>query len=273
MTTVDLVTGLLGAGKTTFIKGYIDYLKRNGIDCAVIENEFGRAGVDTALLMDTGVRISELTGGCICCGLKVDFVQALLELSAGFQRIVVEPSGVFTLGDFYDVMSAPAVQKCCKIGTVVTVVNGSAQLNEDDLKLFTAQITGTGVALLNRGAKNNCDVPVIVDNGLTDEDYERIMGFAPNIDPSIKADIDHASIYQSCSLTPTRSFSQEEVEGIIQSLFSPECGEVLRVKGTMGDLFVSATRGYTTVTPGSGEPMLNVIGRQLKRKKIKELLK
>ena len=67
MVTVDLITGFLGAGKTTFIHRYIHYLKKQGISVGIIENEFGDVGVDSELLKDDGCQISDLSGLCMCC--------------------------------------------------------------------------------------------------------------------------------------------------------------------------------------------------------------
>ena len=274
MITVDLVTGLLGAGKTTFVKGYVGFLKRSNINCAVIENEFGREGVDTAMLLDTGVRVAELAGGCICCGLKVDFLEALVELSKTYARVVVEPSGVFTIGDFYEVMFAPAVRECCQVGAVVTLVDGSACLSPDDQTLFEAQMCGTGMVVLNRNAAwgEGVTVPIIVDNGLSDDDFRRIMESTPNLSQSIKTDINHATIYQSCSFTPQQNVPLEQIEHIVRAMFLCDCGEVLRVKGSTGGAFINATPGSVAITPGGGVPMLNVIGRRLNRRAIRALL-
>ena len=79
MVPVDLITGFLGAGKTTFLQKYTDYLARQGIRFAVVENEFGAAGVDTAALQAGGQphAVYELTGGCICCTLSGEIIGAV----------------------------------------------------------------------------------------------------------------------------------------------------------------------------------------------------
>ena len=99
MVPVDLITGFLGAGKTTFLQKYTDYLARQGIRFAVVENEFGAAGVDTAALQAGGQppAVYELTGGCICCTLKQSFHEMLSGLAGRYARILVEPSGLFNL--------------------------------------------------------------------------------------------------------------------------------------------------------------------------------
>lgn len=76
MTKVDLVTGFLGTGKTTFIKKYADYFIRKGEKIGIIENEFGGVAVDSILLKDQGCDVSQLSGGCMCCSGKADFQRA-----------------------------------------------------------------------------------------------------------------------------------------------------------------------------------------------------
>ena len=118
---IDLVTGFLGAGKTTFIERYVTALERAGVRCAVVENEFGAAGVDGAMLRAAGRDVRELTGGCICCGLKVGFHDLLRELAAAgrVDRIVVEPSGIFDPDDYFDVVESPAVRAHAQPGALV----------------------------------------------------------------------------------------------------------------------------------------------------------
>ena len=107
MTYLDVVTGFLGSGKTTFLAWYIRWLKKSGIRACVIENEFGRAGVDGALLKTTGVTLREISGGCVCCTLKVTLHQLLGELSEHYDRILLEPSGLFCGDDLMDILHSP----------------------------------------------------------------------------------------------------------------------------------------------------------------------
>ena len=79
-TKIDLITGFLGAGKTTLIRRYTALLRAGDVSCAVIENEFGAAGVDAAVLERDGVRVRELSGGCVCCTQKLNFHDAMREL-------------------------------------------------------------------------------------------------------------------------------------------------------------------------------------------------
>ena len=100
MTKIDIISGFLGAGKTTLIKKLIKEAY-TGEKVVLIENEFGEIGVDGGFLKDAGIEITEMNSGCICCSLVGDFAKALKEVEGKFapDRIVIEPSGVGKLSD------------------------------------------------------------------------------------------------------------------------------------------------------------------------------
>ena len=100
MTKVDIFSGFLGAGKTTLIKKLIKEAYK-GEMIVVIENEFGKIGIDGGFLKEAGIKITEMNSGCICCSLVGDFGKALAQVKAEYSpdRIVIEPSGVGKLSD------------------------------------------------------------------------------------------------------------------------------------------------------------------------------
>ena len=100
MTKIDIYSGFLGAGKTTLIKKLIKEAYA-GEKVVLIENEFGEIGVDGGFLKDSGVNITEMNSGCICCSLVGDFAKALKQVEEKFapDRIIIEPSGVGKLSD------------------------------------------------------------------------------------------------------------------------------------------------------------------------------
>ncbi len=100
MTKIDIISGFLGAGKTTLIKKLLDESFK-GEKIVLIENEFGEIGIDGGFLRDAGVEITEMNSGCICCSLVGDFGAALKQVLSDYapDRIVIEPSGVGKLSD------------------------------------------------------------------------------------------------------------------------------------------------------------------------------
>ncbi len=100
MTQIDIISGFLGAGKTTLIKKLLSEAFQ-GQKNVLIENEFGEIGIDGGFLKDAGVEITEMNSGCICCSLVGDFGAALKQVLADYapDRIIIEPSGVGKLSD------------------------------------------------------------------------------------------------------------------------------------------------------------------------------
>ncbi|MBE6636502.1 MAG: cobalamin biosynthesis protein CobW [Ruminococcaceae bacterium] len=111
MTKVDIFSGFLGAGKTTLIKKLIKEAYA-GEKLVVIENEFGKIGIDSGFLTEAGIEITEMNSGCICCSLVGDFGEALKKVKAEFEpdRILIEPSGVGKLSDVIRAVQDAAIE-------------------------------------------------------------------------------------------------------------------------------------------------------------------
>ena len=124
MTKIDIISGFLGAGKTTFIKKMIDEVF-HGQKIVLIENEFGEVGIDGGFLKDSGIQISEMNSGCICCSLVGDFGKNLNEVITKYHpdRILIEPSGVGKLSDVMKSVIDIEKEQDVKLNALVTVVN------------------------------------------------------------------------------------------------------------------------------------------------------
>ena len=124
MTKIDIISGFIGAGKTTFIKKMIDEVF-HGQKIVLIENEFGEVGIDGGFLKDSGIQISEMNSGCICCSLVGDFGKNLNEVITKYHpdRILIEPSGVGKLSDVMKSVIDIEKEQDVKLNALVTVVN------------------------------------------------------------------------------------------------------------------------------------------------------
>ena len=125
MTKVDIISGFLGAGKTTFIKKLIDQVYA-GEKLVLIENEFGEIGIDGGFLKDAGIEITEMNSGCICCTLVGDFSEALQKVLKEYEpdRVLIEPSGVGKLSDIVKAIKAVKKKAEIEINGRITVVDG-----------------------------------------------------------------------------------------------------------------------------------------------------
>ncbi len=124
MTKIDIISGFLGAGKTTFIKKMLEEAFK-GEQIVLIENEFGEIGIDGGFLKDSGIEITEMNSGCICCSLVGDFGKNLREVIETYHpdRILIEPSGVGKLSDVMKSVIDVEKEQDVKLNGLVTVVN------------------------------------------------------------------------------------------------------------------------------------------------------
>ena len=150
MTKVDIFSGFLGAGKTTLIKKLIadGY---NGAKLVLIENEFGQIGIDGGFLKESGIEITEMNSGCICCSLVGDFGTALQEVIEKFSpdRILIEPSGVGKLSDVVAAVKRVEGTEIC--GTVTVIDASKCRIYLKNFKEFYEnQIKYAGTIILSR---------------------------------------------------------------------------------------------------------------------------
>ena len=153
MTKIDIISGFLGAGKTTFIKKMIDEVFK-GEKIVLIENEFGEVGIDGGFLKDAGIQITEMNSGCICCSLVGDFGKNLHEVIDKYHpdRILIEPSGVGKLSDVMKSVIDIEKEEDVKLNGLVTVVNAlkaSKQMKAFG-EFFNNQIENAGTIVLSR---------------------------------------------------------------------------------------------------------------------------
>ena len=153
MIKIDIISGFLGAGKTTFIKKMIDEVYKEE-KLALIENEFGEVGIDGGFLKDSGVNITEMNSGCICCSLVGDFGENLKEVITTYHpdRIIIEPSGVGKLSDVMKSVVDVEKEQDVKINALVTVVNAKKASKQMKAfgEFFNNQIENATTIVLSR---------------------------------------------------------------------------------------------------------------------------
>ena len=157
MTKIDIVSGFLGAGKTTLIKKLLAEAFQ-GEKLVLIENEFGEISIDGGFLKDSGVQISEMSPGCICCSLVGDFGKALKDVQAQFHpdRILIEPSGVGKLSDvIVAVQNTVADIPDMKLNSFVTVADATKVkvYMKNFGEFYNNQIESAGAIILSRTQK------------------------------------------------------------------------------------------------------------------------
>ena len=153
MTKVNIISGFLGAGKTTLIKKLLDGAFE-GEKVVLLENEYGEVGIDGGFMKDTGIQITELNSGCICCTLVGDFTQALGELIDTYHpdRILIEPSGVGKLSDIRRVVDDVSKTHPVELAGCATVADvGKCRMYAHNVgEFFIDQIESAETIILSR---------------------------------------------------------------------------------------------------------------------------
>lgn len=157
-TKIDIISGFLGAGKTTLIKKLLEE-KLHNEKLVIIENEFGEVGIDGSILKNGGIEVREINSGCICCTLVGNFAKAVEEVILKYKpdRVIIEPSGVGKLSDVIKACDTPKLKEILTINMLITVVDALKyqiyKLNFGEF--FENQINNAKTIILSRSQKTD----------------------------------------------------------------------------------------------------------------------
>lgn len=301
MIKLDLITGFLGAGKTTFIKKYVEYLVRNGENVGILENDYGAINVDVMMLNDVlndRCDIETIAGGCDKETYKRRFKTKLIAMAmSGYTHCIMEPSGIFDLEDFFDVINEEPVDRWFSIGSIITIADIYEDYSQKDNNYFIkSQLSNCGIVILSKvhnkskdkldvaqnkiykilkELENDSDIIGKNWNDLTDEDFEVIKnaGYKNNSNPLTKINANYESLFFM-----NIDFNSDKVDAIIKKIFNDTAyGKVYRIKGfyKKADVWyeINATKNCTNIEKVNvGQEVIIIIGNELNRKKIEEIL-
>lgn len=308
MTKVDLITGFLGSGKTTFLKLYVKYLLKKSEKIGIIENDYGAVNVDMMLLSelsDLGCEVETIAGACDLDCHKRRFKTKLIALGMQkLDRVVIEPSGIFDVDEFFDILHEEPLDSWYEIGSVIAVADALelSALSKESSYLLASQTANAGAVVLSKTQFSdenkinekirqinealkavNCSKKlgdnVIKKNwsDFTDDDFEKIescgyelFDYTKNALPSNA----YSSLYfMNNDINPL------EIREISHKLFSgKEYGSIFRIKGFLKQdenwLELNATEKQFELSPkDNGQDIIIVIGENLNEKRIKEVFK
>ncbi len=263
MIKVDLITGFLGSGKTTFIKQYVNYLISKGENIGIIENDYGAVNVDMLLLEDAigdDADLEMVAGGCDYDCHRRRFKTKLIALGMlGYDRVLIEPSGIYDVDEFFDVLNEDPLNRWYEIGNVITVIDSKLEneLSNESNYLLCSQVSRSGKILLSHSdlastqdienTKAHLKAALLQFKGnreLVNSDF--IEANLNELDSSVlegltncgynnfdheKLRIDDNNSYNSVYLL-NHGLSIASIKALIDNLYKDEkCGKVFRVKG------------------------------------------
>lgn len=269
MTKIDLITGILGAGKTTFLLRYADYLIRQGHRIAVLENDFGAVNADMAYLRELPAdrcTVASLTG---CCDptthrrrLKTQLISMKMQ---GIERVILEPSGIFDMDAFFDTLCEPPLDAWYEIGAVLTVADAQGQelLSAQMEYLLASEAACCGRIIVSKleqippaarasavervqahiaRALTGIQCDRVFSPGdflakpfgeLDDSDFAALSEAGCRISPYVKqyqAEMIDSEVHYFLHIAIPEAQIGDTVRGI---LADPECGKIYRIKGTL----------------------------------------
>ena len=168
MVKIDLITGFLGAGKTTFLKKYAEYLIAKGQNIGIIENDFGAVNVDLMLLQDLmgdNCELEMVSGGCDADCHRRRFKTKLIAMGmCGYDRVIVEPSGIFDVDEFFDALREEPLDRWYEVGNVIAIVDANLEehLSEEAEYILASEGANAGEIILSHADEVSAEAVFVV---------------------------------------------------------------------------------------------------------------
>ena len=315
MIQIDLITGFLGAGKTTFIKKYVHYLAGKGQKVGIVENDFGAVNVDLLMLQELpeeSCEVEQIVGGKDVEDWKRRFRSKLIAMAMqGFERIIVEPSGIFDVDAFFDVLYDEPLDRRYEVGNIYAIVDPAVAgaLSEEEEYLLVSQLANAGAVVVSK-IKSGDQVSTLVTylqevlerfrcrrefhpeldvcamdwEKMSDWDWEQIAKVGYRRASYEKLWFSQKEIFQTIAILDLNQSilsieeREKKLERISQLFSDVTLGNIRRVKGFFQIeegkwLQVNATKGHLdTRIVSIGQEVLLVIGRDLNESRIREFL-
>ena len=310
MVKVDLITGFLGSGKTTFIKKYARYLMNQGYNIGILENDFGAVNVDMMLLRELEGEQCELemvAGGCDKDCHRRRFKTKLIAMGmCGYDRVLIEPSGIFDMDEFFDALHEEPLDRWYQIGNVIAVVDAGLdeKMSEEADYILASEVADAGCIVLSKtqkaSEKSIEDTVKHLNRALEavhckrkfgedeiiqkdweqfeKEDFERILNSGYIAEDYEKMSLDEQEVFKSLYFMDLE-ISGEELRDAAQKIMQdPACGSVFRIKGFTQEpdgswTELNATHHEITQCPiAEGQKVIIVIGEHLEEEEIRKYL-
>ena len=311
MVKVDLITGFLGSGKTTFIKKYARYLMDQGYNIGILENDFGAVNVDMMLLRELEGEQCELemvAGGCDKDCHRRRFKTKLIAMGmCGYDRVLIEPSGIFDMDEFFDALHEEPLDRWYQIGNVIAVVDAGLdeKMSEEADYILASEVADAGCIVLSKtqeASEKSIESTVKHLNRALEavhckrkfgedeiirkdweqfetEDFERILNSGYIAEDYEKMSLDEKEVFKSLYFMDLEISGAELRDAAQKIMQDPACGSVFRIKGFTQEpdgswTELNATHHEITQCPiAEGQKVIIVIGEQPDEEMIKKYLK
>ena len=305
MVKIDLITGFLGSGKTTFIRKYAQYLMEQGMNIGILENDYGAVNVDMMLLQDLmgdNCELEMVAGGCDKDCHRRRFKTKLIAMGmCGYDRVLVEPSGIFDVDEFFDALREEPLDQWYEIGNVIAIVDAKLEkeLSDEADFILASEVADAGCILLSHAdeaTEEETDATVAHINEalekihckrrlekeilrkstpqLTSEDLHRIMSSGYVMENYEKMDLEEHSGFESQYFMNVPMTAEKMQRVAKEILEDSSCGAVFRIKGFIKAadnswIQLNATHNGVRMEPiQEGQEVIIVIGEQLQRDRI-----
>lgn len=305
MVKIDLITGFLGSGKTTFIRKYAQYLMEQGMNIGILENDYGAVNVDMMLLQDLmgdNCELEMVAGGCDKDCHRRRFKTKLIAMGmCGYDRVLVEPSGIFDVDEFFDALREEPLDQWYEIGNVIAIVDAKLEkeLSDEADFILASEVADAGCILLSHADEataKEMDATVAHINEalekihckrrlgkeilrkstpqLTSEDLHRIMSSGYVMENYEKMDLEEHSGFESQYFMNVPMTAEKLQKVAKEILEDSSCGAVFRIKGFIKAednswIQLNATHNGVRMEPiQEGQEVIIVIGEHLRRERI-----
>ena len=306
MVKIDLITGFLGSGKTTFLKRYAEYFIRQGCNIGILENDYGAVNVDMMLLQELAGEHCELemiSGGCDKETHRRRFRTKLIAMGmCGYDRVLVEPSGVFDMDEFFDILRDEPLDRWYEIGSVITVVDAAIErnLSEDASYVLASEAACAGKIVISHVDMASDEqikgIPLFINQALAGIRCKRVLPdkdfFTQGVFALVDKDFDKlascgyvTAVYEKKYEIGQQGFESEYFMNVNLSedafkqaakeiMQDQTCGKVFRIKGFLKKadgtfLELNATKSGISVSEiAQGQEVMIVIGDKLNRERM-----
>ncbi len=295
MIKIDLITGFLGSGKTTFLIKYAKYLIDNGENICILENDYGAINVDMMLIEGLNCDREMVSGGVdYDCHLR-RFRTKLISLALrGYTRVIVEPSGIYDTDEFFDVLYEEPLNNLYEIGNVFCIYDiNTKNLSYESEYVLVSEASVCGKMIISKRDNNelldlnyinsimkkfNC-IRIFDDNDIIYEDnmnINELINVGYHSYDHIKIPVIHDNKYDSLYFMNIK-FNLNKINNIKKLIFDNKYGNVVRLKGFIYDgiwYSINITKDNEDIKPiNIGQDVIIVIGENINREGIEELFR